>query len=165
MITEKIWGAIASIAIRPFVRIAIIRQAKKRPYTHIGGYMERYWIVPESWNLPFAVRVHWIKRPDADLYVHDHPWNWRTIILQGYYIEEDAFGVFRRRTAGDTVGASAETFHRIADICPGGVWTVFITGRRRNDWGFMVPRPSGLGGSFPRKIHWKEYKSPNGRAA
>lgn len=160
MKSEKIWKLIAKLCSRPAVAIWLINRAKKRPYKHLGGYMSRYWIAPEVWNLPFAIRIHKIQRADADPYLHDHPWDWRTIILFGSYVEEDVFGNKVTRSAGDTKGSNAETFHRVDSVSPGGVWTMFITGRRRNNWGFMIPK-----NGVPRKILHSSFNSTNGRMA
>ena len=122
--------------------------------------MSRYWIFPESWRFPFAIRVNHIRRHDLDLYLHDHPFDWRTIILDGWYFEEDVFGLYHYRGRGETKSATAETFHRITKVSDDGVWTLFITGRRRNKWGFMINDYMGI----PRKIHHSDFISPNGRA-
>jgi hypothetical protein len=152
------WSLIARMLSRPAVFNFVRSYAMKRPYFHIGDYMHRFWIVPYSWGWPFAARIHHIKRPDADPFLHDHPWNWRTIILSGSYVEEDVFGKLHRRSEGETRYATAETLHRIDEVSEGGVWTLFITYRKRNSWGFMVGDPS-------RKIYWREYESGNGRDA
>jgi hypothetical protein len=138
------------------VRRWLIAQAKKRPFLHLGGYMSRWWLVPPSWNLPFTVRVHHILRPDADPYLHDHPWNWRAVILSGWYEEEDVFGQCWIHLQGETRPAYAETFHRINRVSHGGVWTLFIMGRKRQRWGFMVGDPA-------RKVYHRDYRSQNGR--
>jgi len=116
----------------------------------------RWWLVPPSWRLPFSIRVHHILLPDADPYLHDHPWDWRTIILDGWYSEENVEGQMHTYCEGDTRAASAETLHRIDEVSVGGVWTLFIMRHRRNRWGFMCGDP-------PRKIYWADYESQNGR--
>lgn len=153
---ESIWKIIARICARPAVASLLIAMAQRRPYLHIGEYMHRWWIIPFSWRLPISIRIHHILREDADPYLHDHPWNWRTIVLRGWYIEEDVFGMTRVRRRGDTRGATAETLHRISQVSHGGVWTLFIMRRRRNRWGFMVGSPA-------RKIYYRDYVSPNQR--
>jgi len=151
---DYFWCAVARACAKPILANFIIRIAMRRPYLHIGDYMYRYWLIPFEWNLPFSVRVHHIRLPDADPYLHDHPWNWRTIILRGWYIEEDVFGRKVWRDAGETKGATAETFHRIDIVPPDGVWTLFIMGRRRNRWGFMHGDPA-------RKTYYRDYVSVN----
>lgn len=116
--------------------------------------MRRYWLIPPSWHLPFTVRIHHILAPDADPYLHDHPWNWRTIVLAGWYVEEDVEGRKTHRMRGDTRAATAETFHRIDAVGRNGAWTLFIMGRKRNRWGFMVGAP-------PRKVYYRDYLKEN----
>lgn len=160
------WSLIADfIAARPRLVDWIITWAQRTPYFHIAGedglYMRRWWLMPR-WTLkedeqghlmpkawmPFSVRVHHICRPDHDRDLHDHPFNYRTVILRGWYVEENVFGDVAARPQGMTVSATANTFHRIAEVSPGGVWTLFFMGRRTNTWGFLVDG---------RKVHWRQY--------
>jgi len=130
-------------------------QCLKRPFKHIGEYMGRWWLVDRDWRLPFSIRLHRICREDLDKYLHDHPWDWRTIVLQGWYVEEDEYGNFHLRKQGFTGKKHAHQFHRIDKVSDGGVWTLFIMGRPYNNpWGFMVE---------DRKIAYKDYRPPNGR--
>lgn len=89
--------------------------------------------------------VHRFLCSDDDRALHDHPWAWRTILLDGRYIEHvprdpaDPAGPTRMidRAAG-TIGpwrAGTES-HRIEllDGCP--VTTLFQTGPREREWGF-----------------------------
>lgn len=150
-----LWRAFAAVVCWPPIVDTLLRLAMKRPYVHIGDYMRRYWLIPYSWHLPIAVRIHHIKRADAEPFLHDHPYSYRTVILRGFYIEEDVFGMTRLRRAGSTSGASAETFHRISAVTSfGGAWTLFVffTWRRKNRWGFMV-------GSPPRKVYWRTFEA------
>ena len=159
-----VWRTIAKIAPKFFDQI--VAYGKKRPYVNIIGddgvpYMDRWWLMPKfligkdakgdpypySW-LPFVIRLHHIRRNDGDRALHDHPANYRTIILRGGYVEETIYGELEQISAGETDFNKAETFHRIDFVPPGGVWTIFIMGKRRNDWGFLT------GG---HKVGWKDY--------
>jgi hypothetical protein len=150
------WQLIATfLALRPRLVDWIIGRAQRTPYFHIVNgkdvYMSRWWLMPR-WTLrvdehghlipkpwmPFSIRIHHIVRPDSDRDLHDHPFDYRTIILRGYYFEEDIYGTRHLRHVGDTVKARAQTFHRIDSVSDGGVWTLFIMGRRINGWGFLV---------------------------
>lgn len=161
-----IWNLLAALLARqPSLVNAIIASAKRTPYFHIHGsdgtlYMARWWLLrgrpaqdAAPWWLrwcPIAIRIHHIARPDLDRDLHDHPIDFRTMVLRGWYIEEDIFGAMRLVSAGHTYRSVAERFHRIDEVSNGGVWTLFILGPRRNSWGFLV------GG---RKVHWREYLS------
>jgi hypothetical protein len=166
---ELPWRIVAAIVSRPSVRDGLIRRAKRTPYVPITGpdgstYMGRWWLFnpypPKSdgggdrrglrgW-LP-SIRIHHILRPDSDRHLHDHPWNARTVILQGWYIEERPGRLAPRlyeRTAGYTGRLLFGQYHRIEEVSPGGVWTLFITWRKQGTWGFLVDG---------KKVPWREY--------
>lgn len=174
--TEQIWGALARLAIRPRVRDWMIRRALRTPYTPIykngDMYMDRYWLFnpydlrPESekgllaklmGKLPSA-RLHLILLPDQDRDMHDHPWDARTIILDGWYEEERLMQVRMSddwtttsqyvRKPGDTAPLRFGEYHKITKLSIGGVWTLFITWKYRGTWGFLV------GG---KKVPYKQY--------
>jgi hypothetical protein len=140
-------------------------------------YMGRWWLfnpyaygdhgANKRWGrmLP-SVRIHHICRPDSDRHLHDHPWDARTIILRGWYEEERPFdwateeadamrigddGKVRdafRRMRGYTGNLLFGQYHRISEVSEGGVWTLFITWRKRGTWGFLVDG---------NKVPWREY--------
>ncbi len=118
-----------------------------------------------------SVRIHHICRADQDRDLHDHPWNARTIILRGWYEEERYAPPFdkdpvrermlknnpgaacllvarHQRCAGYTGRLLFGQYHRISQVSEGGVWTLFITGRKRGTWGFDV---DGV------KVPWRQY--------
>jgi hypothetical protein len=167
------WPLIAHVIARPAVARWLIRRAMRTPYFHLDGYMERWWIVPYGtdigdgtgcvswWRRPFAwllqrfdiaIRVHHILRADNARDPHDHPWNARTVILDGCYIEERE-GKLYTRIPGDTATLNFGEYHRILTVSDGGVWTLFITGRKRGTWGFLV---NG------EKIHYRDYTEQTG---
>lgn len=157
------WKLFAFIVSRKVVADAIIKRAQKTPYTHLEGYMKRWWVfnpyssgshaVKYRW-LP-SVRIHHILREDYDRALHDHPWNARTIILRGWYNEaREPYGYYfqpRRlftRATGSTCAIRFKEYHKITAVSNGGVWTLFITWKYRGTWGFFV---DGV------KIPYKEY--------
>ena len=141
-------------------------------------YMGRWWLFnpyphgsdgdgrPFPW-LP-SVRIHHICRADRDRHLHDHPWNARTIVLRGWYNEERPFDVanplpsestgahvvqgqlreYFCHHAGYTGRLLFGQYRRISAVSSGGVWTLFIVGRKRGTWGFEV---NG------HKVPWREY--------
>ncbi len=143
----------------------LIARGQRTPYEPILSkdktevYMTRLWLfnpygkdtngnsTPARWPWLPSVRLHHILVPDSDRDLHDHPWNARTVILRGWYIEQRLNG-FHYRAAGDTFKLDFEQYHRIKDVSPGGVWTLFITWRHRGDWGFLVEG---------EKVDWRTY--------
>jgi hypothetical protein len=138
---------------QPRVRDKLIEIAKRTPDFQIKGedggvYMSRYWLFnPIAGSkrkypfIPFSIRIHHIVRPDPDRHPHDHPWPARTWILDGWYMEgreEQPKVVWYRRAPGDTARLGFGRFHRIAQVSDGGAWTLFMFGRYRGTWGFLV---------------------------
>lgn len=98
------------------------------------------------------VMLHHIHRADADVWLHNHPWQHATFrILSGGYTEERLRrdGGIERTTlcAGDVNRLTAGTFHRVVHVEP-NTWTLGIIGPRVQDWGFLVE------GSL---VPWREY--------
>ena len=155
---------LAKILSHPTVFKYLLAYAKKTPYTHIMSpdgsetYMERYWVFNPypgtgakrrfEW-FPLSIRIHRINVPDKDRHLHDHPWNARTFILQGSYVEEREDREHVRR-AGTTAALAFGEYHRITEVSDGGVYTLFVTGKYRGTWGFLV---DGV------KVTYKEYLS------
>lgn len=167
---EMFWRIVAWIVARPMIADWIIRRAMKTEYTHLPGYMNRYWlfnpytkangveVTPIEW-LP-SIRVHHILRRDNDRHKHDHPWESRTIGLKRWYRESRvaAYGwrdgdyyeetVETIRGAGDTAPIRYGEYHSITDVPEGGVWTLFITFGYKGTWGFLVDG---------KKVDWRTY--------
>nr|WP_218648372.1 hypothetical protein [Pseudomonas reactans] len=186
-----LWRLVAKLLARPAVAAWLITRAQRTPYLHIMSadgaemYMGRWWLFnpysrtshkPALWWCPWSFRVHHIMRHDEDRDLHDHPWNARTIILRGWYVEQrqaseewkkavragmvpnpdpnivdwimkDACE-WIRRGQGDTARLNHGEYHRIDQISPGGVFTLLITSKWRGDWGFLV---NGV------KVPWRTY--------
>lgn len=158
------WKLIARLVSMPCVADYLIRRAKKTPYQHIYHgdelYMGRWWLFnpypwPEedrntSWLnklIPFNIRIHHIAQPDTARDMHDHPWNARTFILKGGYIEHKQDGR-HYRVVGDTARIKFGEFHNILKVKP-NTYTMFISGKYRGTWGFLV---NGT------KVQWRKYK-------
>lgn len=166
-----VWFLIAKIlALKPVANWLIAR-AKKTPYSPIVKdglvYMERYWLFNAYESVdgqqldsklkwfPWSLRIHWIRLPDQDRHLHDHPWNARTIILKGGYVEErlnDNPFFFDteefERNPGSTAKLGFGEYHRITRIPDSGAWTLFISGPYQGTWGFLV---DGV------KVQWRTY--------
>lgn len=93
-------------------------------------YLARYKLFRCPW---FKVFLHHILRSDEDEELHDHPWNFVSIVLWKGYLEilPKAARIIR---AGSVVRHRAEDAHRLILDAP--AWTlVFVTGKKRM-WGF-----------------------------
>lgn len=121
---------------------------------HLGDYMRR-WILLTPLG---TVRLHNIRRPDADPDMHDHPWNFVSLIIRGGYTEEVPVvntGAYLAAPhvqcldyrAGAVNVRLATDAHRIVDVLP-DTWTLVISGTKLRSWGFWT-----RDGFVP----WREY--------
>lgn len=108
------------------------------PGQHEGepDYLRRWYILRHR-DDEGCIYLHRFGRSDSDRALHDHPWPWTTVILQGAYQEYTPEGN-HYRTQGDVVSRKATDFHRVRLVTP-GVWTLFMTGKKERDWGFLLP--------------------------
>jgi hypothetical protein len=103
-----------------------------------SGYITRLHVVKTPW---FAVCLHWIRKPDAEPYLHDHPVSFLSIILRGKYAE-------LRKTGGRTeilvhrwfnfVRADRRDRHRIV-FTRKNTLTLCLMGPKTREWGFHMP--------------------------
>lgn len=107
-------------------------------------YLRRYYLVRNEW---FKIYVHHILRSDEDEELHDHPWDFVSFLLWGYYLEWlpskaifwPQFSIIRHK---------AEDAHRLELQEP--AWTLVFVGKKRRDWGFFT-----ADGWLP---HWDFFK-------
>ncbi len=135
---------------------ALIAHCKKHPYFHIYEhgqlYMARFWLLKERSWLPFAIRLHEWHKPDDSRDLHDHPCDFRSIVLRGWYIEQDIYGSAYVRCQGDTIAHRRDYWHTIIQITARQVtYSLFIYSRDRQPWGFLV---------HGKKIPWEQYIKP-----
>jgi hypothetical protein len=108
----------------------------------IGDYMHR-WILTMPWG---TLRLHKILRSDSDRHLHDHPWDFTSLILRGSYVELTPTGT-TTYSPGDINRKKAEDIHRLV-LTNGSVWTFVVSGPKRRSWGFHTE--AGW-------VHWREY--------
>lgn len=155
MINKLFWKMIGKIVSYPAVADYLIARAKLTPYSDLPDYMERWWVFNDYDSPKFikwlpSYRIHHILREDYAPDPHSHPWNARTIILKGNYIEKrlkldspllltkDYEYYTYNRNAGNTATLTYDDYHNIVKVSAGGVWTLFITYKKKDKWGFLV---------------------------
>ena len=138
-------------------------------------YLARFWLTtPEEndgrYQSAGSTVLHYFARPDDDNALHDHPWPFKTSILNGGYTEwmpsKEWLGRFSDRTdfsgtpttPADQPGPCLETEVIKLDRRPGqrvekkatdlhmvkdvkpGTWTMVTMGERVRKWGFWPPQ-------------------------
>jgi hypothetical protein len=105
----------------------------KHNYPHARGFL--------TW-MSKSYYIHRFLKSDQDRALHNHPWEFRSVVLCGAYREEYRTGtpgayrvVSRVRRAGSVAKMGADHFHRV-DLVTNDVWTLFITGKKIQTWGF-----------------------------
>ena len=114
-------------------------------------YLRRWFIWRCRW---FNIFLHYIPQPDSDRDPHDHPWDFRSLLLRGGY-DEDVYmrippkhvNVTNYRRAPALGKREAETIHQITRVLP-GTFTLLLTGPYRRQWGFLTDEGW---------VHWKKY--------
>ena len=103
----------------------------------------------------YNVWLHKFGQDDEDD-VHDHPYEWGcSIILSGGYIEERYDTVTDKYSTRVLLAPAVNflrhhDFHRVTLIGGQPAWSLFITGKRTKNWGF-IDRKTGL------YMHWATY--------
>ncbi len=130
------------------MKLFLIKEIKSKS----GELHFRRWRLLETpW---LNIYIHGIYKEDEEAHLHDHPWNYLSIILRGYFSErtlnyevitDQKQKEWKRRKIEETVvGPSsfvfrkAETFHKIQKLHSKSVYTLFFTGKRKREWGYDV---------------------------
>lgn len=105
-------------------------------------FITRLHLIKTPW---FAICLHWIRKPDPEPYLHDHPVSFLSVVLRGAYVEQRPDGPhFRRRF--NYIRATDR--HRIVDCDPRTLTLAFM-GPKVREWGYHT----GAGW-----IPWKLYQ-------
>jgi hypothetical protein len=113
---------------------------------------------PHSYGIATLLRIGFIIsgrkfvlhhfRPHTETEFHDHPWDFRTFVLWGSYIDESLndFGkvVVDKLRVGSTRFRPAYHAHRTS--CKGHVWTFVITSKKKRTWCKGTPERWVCGG-------------------
>lgn len=105
-------------------------------------YITRLHLLKTPW---FAICIHWLNKPDAEPYLHDHPVSFLSIILKGGYYETRLNGNLYFRHRFNFIRAT--DCHNITAVVPGTI-TIAFMGPKTREWGFHTE--TGW-------IHWKDY--------
>ncbi len=98
-------------------------------------YLKRWWLIPRTKF--FNIYLHKITGDDLPIF-HDHPWLSLSYCLRGTMIEHLPHKT-RIVDNGDFYFRLPSTLHFLRLFLPKStVWTLFITGPKVRQWGFMT---------------------------
>lgn len=117
-------------------------------------YLDRYYLLfnkngtkNEDRHYSFNAFLHQFKSSDEPI-VHSHPWNWCSIVLTDGYWEHYKDGSKKWRKPFDVCFRKAEDYHWIELKYGTNPWTLFLHGKRRREWGFLIN---------DKEVSWKDY--------
>lgn len=106
----------------------------------LGGepYLYRWHVIPRN-KIGANIYLHVQVASDPVRPLHDHPWDFQSVILSGGYDEHLPIGRVIR-SPGDVIHHRATDQHRL-ELPPGAAYSMslFTTGPVRREWGFMTP--------------------------
>jgi hypothetical protein len=112
-------------------------------------YLRRFYLTPRIFGR--RIFLHHIVRSDKDRDLHDHPWNFVTVILRYGYWETLNGIVWAFHRPLSVLRRQSEDAHRItlaARRNQKGAWTLVFVGKRQRRWGFHTP--DGW-------VYWRDY--------
>jgi hypothetical protein len=114
------------------------------------GGAETYLTRLHLFRVPWcSCMLHWIRRPDPQPDLHDHPVSFLSIVLTGSYDEEIPDGEHDRRTVRVKWWNFKRAIDRHRIVClRGRLLTLVFAGPAVREWGFYTPD-----GWVP----WREY--------
>jgi hypothetical protein len=124
-----------------------------RPHRVINDrYLLRWHIIPR--NRWFNVYLHKFLGDDDDRALHDHPWHSLSVCLggDGRLLEVLPGKRVRSIKRWRPYFRKADQAHRLA-LIGNHCWTLFITGPRIREWGFLCPQGWR---------HWEEFTDATG---
>lgn len=101
---------------------------------HGEVHFRRYLLFKTPW---FFCYLHKIYKADEDLHLHNHPWKFWGIVLWGGYEEQLPEGVNQRGWLS-CGGGDNSSFHKIKYLFKNPTITLFFTGVKTYDWGYMT---------------------------
>lgn len=120
-------------------------------------YLVRYYLINTRWLpkwlnfLSYNVVIHCFWKSDDDGGLHDHPWRWKSKLLEGSYYEHVPAGKYLRKAGDPWRSGTAKDLHRVELLEEGSkTWTLFIMGSKEREWGFI---PNGT----DEWVQWEEY--------
>lgn len=110
-------------------------------------YLERYMVARWGKNGENTIFLHRFLDSDSDQGVHDHPWNSKSFIVAGGYMEERLVRDDNCIVGGEIVlkdikpltfnTINKDDYHRIILKEKTPAWTLFYHGPRVKKWGFI----------------------------
>lgn len=123
-------------------------------------HFRRYRLFSTPW---VRLYLHKICKEDQDLHMHDHPWNFYSLILKGSYYERYRLGphysitMNEFRTPGTIVKHDRSDIHQLEYLENSPVWTLVLAYGQYSNWGYRIKNPQD-NNRFTTWINHKSYR-------
>ena len=97
-------------------------------------HFKRWEILKTRWG---SIWLHAIYKADQDKHLHNHPWDFKSIVLKGSYIEQTSLGN-KRQYPGKINVRNGEGYHKILEMISPVVYTLFFVSKPKRQWGYRV---------------------------
>ena len=115
-------------------------------------HFRRWQILKTRW---FSIWLHGIYAPDEDKHLHNHPWDFKSLVLKGSYIEQTENGNITQRPGRFNSRNGKEDFHKILELKSPVIYTLFIVSPVKRTWGYKVD------GTFIQNEEYRKLKREN----
>lgn len=107
-----------------------------KEYNSIPGFLLRYTILKFS---KLHIRIHKILTPDKTHFLHNHPFNYISIIIKGSYVEQllvnDELKTIKHNT-GSIIIRKYNQYHRITEV--DNCQTLFFAWKKNINWNLKL---------------------------
>lgn len=118
---------------KKIIRKIFLNKEIKSKYGEL--HFQRWTIMSLPW---FSIYLHFIYKADEDAHLHNHPWNYLSFVVYGTFIEQTENNHLECILPGKIIIRKAKVYHKITDLFTNKIITLFITGKRFNEWGYEV---------------------------
>lgn len=119
-------------------RWAFMEKFEVPNYDTEGSYLTRWRLIQTPWG---GVYLHRLEGPDPRSTLHDHPWNFLSVVLRGGYVERRldpvTMGVNEAHGIRRVNLVRASHAHAIVRLLRSPTWTLLLVGRRQRTWGYL----------------------------
>lgn len=112
-------------------------------------HFKRWEILKTPWG---SIWLHAIYKADTDKHLHNHPWDFTSVVLKGSYIEQTTLGN-KRQYPGKINVRNGAHYHKILEVESPVVYTLFFASKPKRQWGYRVV------GKFVDHITYRERKN------
>lgn len=148
------------LASRRSPRWAFMERFVVPDYDSDGDYLVRLRIIQTPL---FGIYLHRFDGPDPRPTLHDHPWNFTSIVLRGGYVERRldpiTMEVNETHRVRWTNRIKTHDAHAIMRLLRVPTWTLMLVGRRVRTWGYLESNDFGewLWTEFDKHRHAREF--------